>query len=165
MPPGASMSTTTREILAAKGGTMGEKGCPASMTWDQRLYFPSEGRRAEDFFALKNPTALAGFEPATVGTKGQHATLRPPKPLFIEICHHNSFKSTRYGCWQRYKNSFFHLQMDHIFFSYPYSIIFIFMPSLASTIFVSTWQTTFGISEYKFKTATYKNYTIKNWIL
>ena len=21
-----------------------------SMTWDQRLYFPSEGRRAEDFF-------------------------------------------------------------------------------------------------------------------
>jgi hypothetical protein len=26
--------------------------------------FPSEGRRAEDFFALKNPTASAGFEPA-----------------------------------------------------------------------------------------------------
>ena len=25
------------------------------MTWDRRLYFPSEGRRAEDFFALKNP--------------------------------------------------------------------------------------------------------------
>jgi hypothetical protein len=29
-------------------------------TWDPRLYFPSEGRRAEDFFALKNPTASAG---------------------------------------------------------------------------------------------------------
>ena len=28
----------------------------------QRLYFSSEGRRAEDFFALKNPTASAGFE-------------------------------------------------------------------------------------------------------
>jgi hypothetical protein len=26
------------------------------MTWDRQLYFPSEGRRAEDFFALKNPT-------------------------------------------------------------------------------------------------------------
>ena len=38
-------------------------------------------RCAEDFFALKNPTASAGFEPANLGTKGQHATPRPPKPL------------------------------------------------------------------------------------
>jgi len=38
-------------------------------TWDRRLYFPSEGRRAEDFFAS------AGFEPANSGTKGQHAHL------------------------------------------------------------------------------------------
>jgi len=50
------------------------------MTWDRRLYFPSEGRRAEDFFAFKNPTASAGFEPTNLGTKGQHATPRPPKP-------------------------------------------------------------------------------------
>ena len=27
--------------------------CRKSSTWDRRLYFPSEGRRAEDFFALK----------------------------------------------------------------------------------------------------------------
>jgi hypothetical protein len=54
--------------------------CRKSMTWDRRLYFPSKGRRAEDFFALKNPTASAGFEPANLGTKGQHATPRPPKP-------------------------------------------------------------------------------------
>ena len=40
---------------------------------------PSEGRRAEDFFALENPTASPGFEPANLGTKGQHATPRPPK--------------------------------------------------------------------------------------
>ena len=33
------------------------------------------------FFALKNPTASAGFELANLGTKGQHATSRPPKPL------------------------------------------------------------------------------------
>jgi len=32
------------------------------------------------FFALKNQTASAGFEPANLGTKGQHATPRPPKP-------------------------------------------------------------------------------------
>jgi hypothetical protein len=50
-------------------------------TWDRRLYFPSEGRRAEDFFALKNPTAPVGFEPTNLGTKGQHVTSRPPKPI------------------------------------------------------------------------------------
>ena len=54
--------------------------CRKSTTWDKWLYFPSEGRRAEDFFALKNPTASAGFEPSNLGTKGQHATSRPPKP-------------------------------------------------------------------------------------
>ena len=35
------------------------------------------------FFALKNPTASAGFEPANLGTKGQHATSRPPKTLMF----------------------------------------------------------------------------------
>ena len=40
---------------------------------------------AENFFALKNPTASAGFEPMNLGTKGQHATPRPPKQLVI-IC-------------------------------------------------------------------------------
>ena len=55
------------------------------MTWDKRLYFPSEGRRAAEFFALKIPTASTGFEPANLGTKGRHATSRPPKPLAF-IC-------------------------------------------------------------------------------
>jgi hypothetical protein len=32
------------------------------------------------FFALKISTASAGCEPANLGTKGQHATSRPPKP-------------------------------------------------------------------------------------
>jgi hypothetical protein len=35
------------------------------------------------FSALKNPTASTGFEPANLGTKGQHATPRPPKPLLV----------------------------------------------------------------------------------
>jgi len=39
------------------------------------------GPKAEDFLTLKNPTASARFEPANLGTKGQHATSRPPKPL------------------------------------------------------------------------------------
>ena len=70
---------------------------------------PSEGRRAEEFFRPKNPTASVGFEPANLGTKGQHATPRPPKPiskqhifknmyflkstvmLVVEILTHNDF--------------------------------------------------------------------------
>jgi hypothetical protein len=44
------------------------------------FYFPSKGRRSEDFFfALKSPKALAGFEPANLGIKGQHSTSRPRK--------------------------------------------------------------------------------------
>ena len=39
--------------------------------------------RDEEFFALKNPKASAGFEPAHLGTKGQHATPRPPKPYKV----------------------------------------------------------------------------------
>jgi hypothetical protein len=33
------------------------------------------------FLPLKNPTALAGFEPMNLDTKGQHATPRPSKLL------------------------------------------------------------------------------------
>ena len=87
-PPGASTSAMTRETLAVKGGTMGEKSflvilptwflysrlygsfiCRKSTTRDRRVYFPFEGRNAEEFFGLKNPTASAGFEPANLGIK------------------------------------------------------------------------------------------------
>ena len=81
--PGACTSATTRQFLAAKGGTVGEKlsgnfclntdfhltlgifTCRKSTTWDRRLYFPSEGRRAEDFFALKIRRLRPGFNPRT----------------------------------------------------------------------------------------------------
>ena len=47
LPPGASMSATTREILAAKGGTMGEKGWGTIWTvFEQtKLGFWSKRRR------------------------------------------------------------------------------------------------------------------------
>ena len=51
----------------------------------QTALLPPEGRRAEDFFVLKNPTASVGFEPANLGTKGQHATSRPPKPHAVSL--------------------------------------------------------------------------------
>jgi hypothetical protein len=56
------------------------------MTWDHWLYFPSEGRSAGDFFALKNPTASAGFEPVNFRIRGQRASSRPPKPLTVRFC-------------------------------------------------------------------------------
>ena len=37
------------------------------------------------FFRPKNPTASAGFEPANLCTKGQHATPRPPKMIDISL--------------------------------------------------------------------------------
>ena len=40
---------------------------------------PNEG--VLRIFRPKNPTASAGFEPANLGTKGQHATPRTPKPI------------------------------------------------------------------------------------
>ena len=95
-PPGV----TTRDPSSERRNYLGEKW-PMNFAWKyptstniqvsftcrkyttgyKRLYFPSEGRRAEDFFALKNPTGSVGFELANLGTKGQHATSRPPKPL------------------------------------------------------------------------------------
>jgi hypothetical protein len=51
----------------------GSLTCCKSATWGKRLYFPSEGRHAEDFFTGKTPTALAGSEPAILGTRDQHA--------------------------------------------------------------------------------------------
>ena len=93
-------SSCLQEILAAKGGNtwarngrwilpenarlpckiQGSFTCRKSTKWDRRFYILYEGRRAEDFFALKNPLISVGFEPANLGTKGQHSTSIPPKP-------------------------------------------------------------------------------------
>ena len=82
-PPGVSTRVTTREHPTAEGGTVGEK-CPGILPkcrllryiqgsftcrkgtkWDRQLYFPSEGRRAEDFFALKIRRFRPGVNPRT----------------------------------------------------------------------------------------------------
>jgi hypothetical protein len=56
--------------------TQGSLTCRKSATWDRSFYFPSEVRRAEDFYRpFKNPTASAGFEPANLGIRGQHANI------------------------------------------------------------------------------------------
>jgi hypothetical protein len=54
-----------------------------------------KGRRAEKFFALKNLTVSAGFEPDNLGSKDQHAVSRPQKPL----CHVEAFLKNKYFCF------------------------------------------------------------------
>jgi hypothetical protein len=65
--------------------------CHKSPTWDRRLYFPSEERQAEDFFAPKNQTASAELEPANLGTRGQHVnhwSHLEHSLLFKVLCQH-----------------------------------------------------------------------------
>jgi hypothetical protein len=47
---------------------------------------PLQRKACWGFFHPKNLTALARCEPANLGTKGQHATSRPPKPLGNDGC-------------------------------------------------------------------------------
>ena len=51
------------------------------------------------FFRPKNPTASAGFEPANLGTKGQHATARPPKPIVCMYMMENMYRLMLNFCW------------------------------------------------------------------
>jgi len=74
--------------VAISTSILGSFTCRKFTTWDRRLYFPTEWRRAEDFFRPKNPTASTGFEPANLGTRGQHAQLYTNEaatlhPLFL----------------------------------------------------------------------------------
>jgi hypothetical protein len=76
------------------------------------FYFSSEEGVLRIFFALKDPTASAGFEPVNMGTKGQHAASRPPKPgltlpllvsyftCFIPVMYQLSFPNQRLDSMQ-----------------------------------------------------------------
>jgi hypothetical protein len=86
---------------AAEGGIMGEKwprllpkvetstsllgsfSCRKARHGTDGFTSPPKEGVLRIFSPPKNPTASAGFETANLGTKGQHATSRPPKPRFI----------------------------------------------------------------------------------
>jgi hypothetical protein len=60
------------------------------MTWGKRLYFPSEGRHAEDFFARKIRQIRADLNPQSWVPEASMLTTKPPKLLFstvVEIQH------------------------------------------------------------------------------
>ena len=53
----------------------------ASTTWGRRLYFPSEGWHAEDFFAVKIRRFRSGFKTRTRVPEASTLIPRPPKPI------------------------------------------------------------------------------------
>ena len=77
-------------------GDCGRECCPVILP---KCRLPLRRKAGWGFFSpLKNPTASAGFEPANLGTKGQHATPRPPKPLKVIYWILNSLCSVRCFC-------------------------------------------------------------------
>jgi len=95
--PDVSTRVTTREHPAAEGETVGEKCLEFCLNADLHVTFRNllhavKIRHGTDgftsppkevvlrfFLGPKNPTASDECEPANLGTKGQHATYRPPK--------------------------------------------------------------------------------------
>jgi len=69
--------------VATSTSLLGSFTCRKFTTWDRRLYFPSEGRRAEDFFARKIRQLQLGLNPRTRVPKASTLTSRPPKPLIV----------------------------------------------------------------------------------
>jgi hypothetical protein len=59
--------------------------CRKSATWDPRLYFPSEGRRTEDFTALKIRRLRTGLNPRTWVPEASTLTPRPSKSLHFGL--------------------------------------------------------------------------------
>ena len=68
--------------VATSTSLLGSFTCRKFTTWDRRLYFPSEGRRAEDFFARKIPRLRPGLNPRTWVPGASTLAPRPPKPYF-----------------------------------------------------------------------------------
>ena len=85
---GGIMAEKLRRILpkvATSTSLLGSFTCRKFTTWDRRLYFPSEGRRAEDFFARIIRRLRPGLNPRTRVPKASTLTSRPPKPLNVKL--------------------------------------------------------------------------------
>jgi hypothetical protein len=92
-PPGTSVSKASRHLVAKQVKRGWEiwplnfvdehlscsYGSLTSTTWDRRLYFPSEGRRAADFITLKIHRPRPGLNPRTLGPVASTLNTRPPR--------------------------------------------------------------------------------------
>ena len=69
--------------VATSTSLLGSFTCRKFTTWDRRLYSPSEGRCAEDFFARKIWRLQPGLNPRTRVPEASTLTSRPPKPQLL----------------------------------------------------------------------------------
>ena len=74
---------------------LGSFTCRKATTWDRRLYFPSEGRRAEDFFALKIRRLRPGVNPRTW----------VPNASTLSLDHRSRFQDSHCCLYMCYKSS------------------------------------------------------------
>jgi len=106
-------SATTREILAAKGGTVGQKDVilpkfQLPRKFRENLHAANLRHGTNGFtsppkegvvmtFCPRIPPSSAGFERANLGIKGQHATARPPKPSYDTslLCTVKEFRNSK----------------------------------------------------------------------
>jgi len=72
---------------------------------------PLQRKACWGFFRPKNPTASAGCEPANLGTKRQHATSRPPKPIYTIL---GTCYSVRMTVWYVGWNSTLHIKQSSV---------------------------------------------------
>jgi hypothetical protein len=66
--------------------SQGSLTCRKSATWDRRLYFLSEGRRAVDFFARKIRRLRPDSNPRSWVPQVSMLTTRPPNPPLVCRC-------------------------------------------------------------------------------
>ena len=107
--------------------TLGSFTCHKSMTWDSWLYFPSEGSHTQDFYALKNPSTPAGFEPVNIVPVLSMITTGPPGSTWNQlngisfiIFHKRKVLSTKY------KNCYCNLHVYSALLAFNYLKIFLF---------------------------------------
>ena len=72
--------------VATSTSLLGSFTCRKFTTWGGRLYFPSEERRAEDFFARKIQLLRPGLNPRTRVPEASTLTSRPPKSIGNIVC-------------------------------------------------------------------------------
>jgi hypothetical protein len=69
-------------------GTWGSLTCSKSTTRVKRLKVPPGGLRSLNFSVLKNSMTSAGFEPASLRSRGGNVTSRPRRPLYFSLLSH-----------------------------------------------------------------------------
>jgi hypothetical protein len=82
---GREMNNQISLTMTTSMSLYGSFTCRKAATWDRWLYFPSEGRYAEDFFARKIRRLRPGLNTRTWVPEAGKLTTRPLKPLLYTL--------------------------------------------------------------------------------